>query len=245
MLRKVEKKYFMEFYVTSNELNVLNQSELFIGIDSAGISSLLSDFSFKTKHFSRNEVIAIQGDTYKGVLIVISGTASSEINDSTGKRVKLENFNKSAAIAPGILFALDNSLPVTITAVTDCSLIFIPKTELLTLLQKDMVFLENYLAVLGNKVNILADKIRLFKFNSIQQKIAGYLLNLYIKQQTEILTIPFTREQLADSFGVARPSLSRELSRMSDAGILIIEGKKIQILKKTALQYLLDGQVLE
>jgi CRP/FNR family transcriptional regulator, dissimilatory nitrate respiration regulator len=231
--------------VTVDELNVLNQSELFIGMDYTGISSLLSDFSFKKKHFSRNEVIAIQGDTYREVLIVISGTASSGINDSTGKHVKLENFNQSAAIAPGILFALDNTLPVTITAITDCSLIVIPKKELLTLLQKNRVFLENYLAVLGNKVNILADKIRLFKFSSIQQKIAGYLLDLVTKQKSETIIIPYTREQLADFFGVARPSLSREFSRMSDAGILSIEGKKVHLLKKTALKYLLEGEILD
>ena len=43
---------------------------------------------------------------------------------------------------------------------------------------------------------------------------------------------------------MARPSLSREFSRMSDAGIIAIEGKKIILLKKTALKYLLNGEIL-
>ena len=64
-------------------------------------------------------------------------------------------------------------------------------------------------------------------------------------QYLQKLVIPYSREYLADFFGVARPSLSREFSRMSEAEIVAIEGKKITLLKKTALKYLLDGGILD
>ena len=118
------------------------------------------------------------------------------------------------------------------------------KDTVISILQTNRSYLINYLSTIGNKVNILAEKIRLFQFSSIQQKIAGYLLNLYEKQGSNSLVIPYTRENLADFFGVAHPSLSRELSRMSEAGIIAIDGKKIQLLKETALKYLLDGEIL-
>jgi CRP-like cAMP-binding protein len=175
----------------------------------------------------------------------MDGAVSSEISDPAGKRAKLEIFTNSSIIAPGIIFAIDNTLPVTITAETDCLLLSLSKEMVVSILQTNRTCMINYLSTLGNKINILAEKIRLFQFNSIQQKIAGYLLNLYGKQGSSNLVIPYTRENLADFFGVARPSLSRELSRMSEAGIIAIDGKKIKLLKKTALKYLLDGEILD
>ncbi len=231
--------------MTAEELQILSKSEIFYGLNESDIKHLLSDLTFTIKNYKRDNYVSIQGDIYKELLVVMSGTVSSEISDAAGKKVKLETFYESSVIAPGILFAADNRFPVTITANTDCSLIVISKDLVLDILQQNRICLNNYLSLLGNKVNILADKIRLFKFSSIQQKIAGYLLDLDTKQKSKTIIIPYTREQLADFFGVARPSLSREFSRMSDAGILAIEGKKVHLLKKTALKYLLDGEILD
>ena len=230
--------------MTEKDLKILSESELFSGLHTGEISNLLSNFLCNTRNYNRDDVIAIQGDLYSNLYVVMDGTVSSEISDPAGKRVKLEIFTRSSIIAPGILFAIDNTLPVTIIAETDCSLLSISKETVISILQTNRSYLINYLSTIGNKVNILAEKIRLFQFSSIQQKIAGYLLNLYEKQGSNSLVIPYTRENLADFFGVARPSLSRELSRMSEAGIIAIDGKKIQLLKETALKYLLDGEIL-
>ncbi|MDA3938861.1 MAG: Crp/Fnr family transcriptional regulator [Spirochaetia bacterium] len=231
--------------MNNTELNILAESELFKGLDLLEIRSVLDEYSLNKVDFIKGEIVALQGDLYKELLIVLHGTVISEISDPTGKRIRLENFHESAVIAPGILFSIDNTLPVTITAVGFCTLLSIPKEAVLSVLMSKRICLENYLALVGNKVNILAEKIRLFKFSSIQQKIAGYLLNLRSKQKSDFLNIPYTREQLADSFGIARPSLSREFSRMAGAGIILVEGKKIRLLKTTALKYLLNGEILD
>ena len=231
--------------MTEEEFEILSKSELFFGLHSSEISNLFTELFCKFTKYDRDDVIAIQGDTYGNLFVVMDGTVSSEISDSSGKKVKLEIFTRSSIIAPGIIFAIDNTLPVTITAETDCLLLSLSKEMVVSILQTNRTCMINYLTSLGNKINILAEKIRLFQFSSIQQKIAGYLLNLHGKQGSSSLVIPYTRENLADFFGVARPSLSRELSRMSEAGIIAIDGKKIKLLKKTALKYLLDGEILD
>lgn len=227
------------------ELSGLSECELFSSLPEEQIDNLLTGSHGRIRKYTKDTVILFQGDIYKDLLVVLDGVVSSEISNTSGKRVKLENFHRSSAIAPGIIFSIDNTLPVTIMADSDCSLLSISKDTIISILQSNRTCLINYLGILGDKVNILAEKIRMFQFNSIQQKIASYLLNLYNNQESDNLIIPYTREDLADFFGVARPSLSRELSRMSDAGIIAIDGKKIQILKKTALKYLLDGEILD
>lgn len=229
----------------NQDLYGLFECEIFSSLSDEQAEALLLNKSYQIKKYKKDVVILFQGDLYEDLLVVLDGVVSSEISNTSGRRVKLENFHRSSAIAPGIIFAVDNTLPVTIMAESDCSLLSLSKETVISILMDNRACLSNYLGMLGDKVNILAEKIRMFQFNSIQQKIAGYLLNLYNKQGVRSLVIPYTRENLADFFGVARPSLSRELSRMSDAGIIQIDGKKINILKKTALKYLLDGEILD
>ena len=42
--------------------------------------------------------------------------------------------------------------------------------------------------------------------------------------------IPFTQTALAEYLGVNRSALSRELGRMQNEGLLVIDGKKIKII---------------
>ncbi len=215
---------------------------LFKGFSNADINELLKGKNYRVRNYPKGTIIRFQGEEYRELLIVIKGSVSAEIQDPTGKRIKLETFYPESPIAPGILFATDNTLPVTITAESDTSLLSIKREEIISLLLENPDCLKEYLSLIGDKIVLLAEKIRLFKFNSIQQKIAGYLLNLAKKQGSDTVKILYTREYLADLFGVARPSLSRELSRLSDAGILNIKNKDITILKKRALHYILEGK---
>jgi CRP-like cAMP-binding protein len=98
------------------------------------------------------------------------------------------------------------------------------------------VFLLNYFSESGNKVIFLLEKLRLFKLKSLRQKFSGYLLSLSAKQNSDTVQRPYNREELAELFGVARPSLSRICSELSDKGLLRLEGKNITILNKKGLQ---------
>ena len=113
----------------------LNECELFSGMTEDEIEDLLKGNGYRTKKFIKDTVIMLQGDAYNDLFVVMNGTVSSEISDPAGKRVKLEIFTRSSIIAPGILFAIDNTLPVTIIAETDFSLLSISKETVISILQ--------------------------------------------------------------------------------------------------------------
>ena len=50
------------------------------------------------------------------------------------------------------------------------------------------------------------------------------------------MTLSMNREELADFMNTARPSLSRELMKMQEDGIIKIEKRNIQIIDFDALQ---------
>lgn len=219
-----------------SEAKIISSSPLFTGISVEEVVEIFSSVPFSTKRFAKDSLVMLRGDQYDSLKILLEGEVSAEIQDFTGKTIKIENLEAPDAMALGILFADDNTLPVTIVAQSDIRLIAIPKDSIIRIAQKNKQFLLNYFTESGNKVVFLAEKLRLLKFRSLRQKFSGYLLSLSGKQNSETVKLPYNREELAELFGVARPSLSRTCSEMSDEGLLRIEGKNITILNMKGLK---------
>ena len=92
----------------------------------------------------------------------------------------------------------------------------------------------NLLPVFAGKAYYLNQKIRIISGASLRQKIARMLL-----QHTHSdpdYTFSMNREKMADYLGVARPSLSRELSNMQAEGLISLEKRQIRIVDLSALQ---------
>lgn len=223
-----------------SEATILSSSSLFAGITTQEIQQIFKNVSFRTKCYPKGALVMLRGDQYDALKILLQGEVSAEIQSFSGTTVKIEALQAPDALALGILFANDNTLPVTIVAQTEIRVITIPKTSIIEIAQSNQHFLSNYLTESANKVVFLAEKLRLFKFTSLRQKLAGYILSQSEKQQSETVTLVYTREELATLFGVARPSLSRICSKLSEEGLLRIEGKKISILNMPGLRKILS-----
>lgn len=60
--------------------------------------------------------------------------------------------------------------------------------------------------------------------------ICDFLIKESKKQNSNIIKLTITKQSLADSFGVQRPSLSRELSNMKADKLIDYDRKTIKIL---------------
>ena len=221
--------------MTDNDFKTVSDCSLFSGLEKTEIKKLLESNRYYSKNYHKDAVIRFMGDEYSELIIILKGEIRAEISNPDGKKITIENLKKSDAVATGVLFAADNTLPVTVVADSDLQLLFLPRKTVINLCQKNEKFLLNYLRDSGNKILFLAEKIRMLKFSSISRKLACHIVSLSKKQGTDSVKLPYSREQLADLFGVARPSLSRSFSEFYDKGILSAEGKIIHILDKKKL----------
>lgn len=227
--------------MTNRDISTIADCHLFKGLNEQDINTLFDSNRFIEKNYHKNAIIRFQGDEYSDLMIILEGEISAEIQNPDGKKIIIETLKKSNAVATGVLFASDNTLPVTVVANTDIRVVLLPKKTVVQFCQENEIFLMNYLQDSGNKIIFLAEKIRLFKFNSINQKIACHLLTLSKRQGTDSVRLPYSREKLADLFGVARPSLSRGFSEFYDHGILESEGRIIHILDKSRIKEIIMG----
>ena len=77
-------------------------------------------------------------------------------------------------------------------------------------------------------------KLRVLGSSSIREKIVRYLVQRQDREGRVSLNL--SREEMADELNVTRPSLSRELGKMQEEGILSLSRKQIQIKDQELLE---------
>ena len=74
---------------------------------------------------------------------------------------------------------------------------------------------------------------------NIRQKISDFLREEYKKQKSHTIKVSLSRQEMSEHMGIERPSLSRELGRMREEGIIEFDKKTIIIKDMEALNHLL------
>ncbi len=216
---------------------ILSRSPIFRGMDAESIQHVLQKTHYRIRKFHPASVIAITGEEVTSLHIVLSGMVKGEMIDYAGRTLKIEDIGAPRALAPAFLFGSGNRFPVNVTSVTDVKLLIIEKSDFIIMLGGNTTILTNYLETISNRSQFLSEKIKFFTFKTIKGKLAHYILE---KADDRLAKIRFgrTQQELADFFGVARPSISRAIREMEDEGLIIAEGKDITILKKEGLSEL-------
>jgi CRP-like cAMP-binding protein len=224
------------------DIQSLCRAQLFRGIPGEELTGLLQDAGGTVRSWHRGAIIAFRGDRYQQLMILLEGEVSAEFRDYDGRVLKVENLRAGEPLAAAVLFSSTPYLPVNVVAASDVRIYSLPRRELLQLCRRDGRVLENLLQDHGDKLSILAEKLRLVHFSTIRSKIAGYLLDQADTGGTDNLDLPLSKEKLAELFGVTRPALSREFSRLCTEGILRQEGRRVQLLDRRALQEIIAGE---
>lgn len=76
------------------------------------------------------------------------------------------------------------------------------------------------MSLLSEKVLILNNKIKSLSLKTVKQKVVDYILQECISQKTNSIKLKGSKEDLALYLGIPRPSLSRELIKLRDEGLI-------------------------
>jgi len=221
-----------------NYSNTISNIPIFKDIGEQEIKIIIRDTHHQVRTYSKGDVILQAGDNCSYLYILVKGEVSAEMIDLSGKILKIENIIAPNTIATAFLFGNKASCPVTVTANDDVKLMLFPKDELLNLFQKNKQILTNYLAIVADRAFFLSHKLQFMSFKTIKAKLAHYLLNLAGEHNT--FKLDKTQQQLANFFGVERPSIARVIGELTKDEIIATEKKEIKILNRIALEDLTE-----
>lgn len=229
-------------YKTIKMMNyqLLTQCPLFRGITEKEAEFLLDNIHFQIKKYAKNDIVVVAGETAANLLIIISGSVRGEMIDYSGKTTKIEDIEAPKPLAAAFLFGQQNKYPVTVTSNNEARILIIPVTEFLKILQLNTQILRNYLNIISSRTQFLSQKLNFLSFKTIKGKVAHFLLQ-QAGEKFHSVELKNTQQQLADLFGVTRPSLARVFGEMQKEGLINVKNKTVSILNKQALNELTNN----
>jgi CRP-like cAMP-binding protein len=221
------------------DYQLLINCPVFRGISENEAETLLKQIHFQIKKFGKDEVVVVAGERVNNLNIVISGSVRGEMIDYSGKIIKIEDIEAPKPLAAAFLFGQENKFPVTVTANQKTEILSIPVAGFLKLLQLNSFMLRNYLNSISSRAQFLSQKLHFLSFKTIKGKVAHFLLQ-EAGDKFHSIELKNTQQQLADLFGVTRPSLARVFGEMQKDGLIGISNKTITLLNKKALNELIS-----
>ena len=197
-----------------------------------------SDLKYSIKNYPKNELIFRQGDSCDALYILIQGSVKTEMITENGNLLGIEIIKAPRPLAPAFLFSDNNSFPVDVTTLEEAEILRIPKDEVIRLMTSQPDFMKQFITHNSNRIQFLTNRLQLLSIKTIKGKIAYFLLE-QSKEHGLTFTLNRNQTELADFFGIARPSLARSLSEMAQDGIISINKKEYTILNPKGLRELL------
>ena len=196
----------------------------------------LDRLEFRTKTYEKGERIAGQGDVVDALYVLIDGSVKTEMISEAGSILSIETIRAVHPLAPAFLFAENNRFPVDVTALEECELVLISKAAVMRLLASNESFLREYMTFNSNRTQFLSERLKLFSIKTIKGKLAQYILE---RTTDGKFVMERNQTELAEYFGVTRPSLSRSLSEMINDNIIKLEKRSGEVMDLNGLKELL------
>jgi CRP/FNR family transcriptional regulator, dissimilatory nitrate respiration regulator len=216
------------------DYSILLKAPLFSGMIFSEIMSVISVTPHRIRKYKPGAMISQSGDPVSSFMMVIDGIVKGEMVDFSGRVIKIEDIPASGALASAFIFGSRNRFPVNVVAISETSLMIIDKADFIKFLKSNDKLLTNFLDMISNRSQFLTEKIKFLNFKTIRGKFAQYILQAAGPDKFEF-KLAMTQNDLAEYFGVARPSIARVLGELENEGIIITKGKTLKILDKKRL----------
>lgn len=204
----------------NNYIKTLLRTPLFNSFTEEQLYSLFNKIPYKVMTYSKNDIILSEDDSCTTLNLILEGTLEIQKVDSTGKVLTIAEFSTGEIFGEMLIFADKNTSPINVLAKTNAIVLHINKDAVLSLCQNSQSFLLEYLRIISNKAMILNLKLKEVTLKTIRQKISEFILMQNKTQKSMKIKLNMTKKDWAEKIGVQRPSLSRELIRMKEEGLI-------------------------
>lgn len=221
------------------ELDALCKCLFFRNKSAGEISGLLFQIRTSVKKHGRGETIFMEGDPALMIGVVLSGAVEVRKIYPSGKSVILSRFGAGQTFGEAVVFSKNPIFVATVVSLEPSTVLYLAKEEILRLFALDIGIMALFMENLSGRLVLLTQKIEILSLGTLRQRVAAFLLRLAKKEGSSCFTLPYSRKVWAEHLGTARPSLSREICRMRDLGLLSFDGSEFTIKNMEAMENLL------
>lgn len=211
-------------------LKVIQQIDLIKTISTEEIIFSLNEGSFKINEYGKNNVVHFVGEICSKFEIILLGEVVIERIDEAGNLMVIAEFFSGDVLGGNLMFSKNPHYPMTVTTKQPTVILQIDKSRLFQLFSDNHDFLKCYLEYVADHTVILGDKIKHYVNQTIRESVMSYLDYELKRQNCKKIKLNITKTALAEKIGVQRTSLSRELAKMRDDGLIKFNFDSIELL---------------
>ena len=213
----------------------MNKSEIRSALD---LSPLLRRCDIDTsgvmaEMYDKGQVVRDNINGVEVIGLVKSGSVDVYSTAYDGNRVRL------SALYPGDCFGIANLfdtylLETTLHCRTQSEILFISKEEIHRAICENAEANMAYIRLCNQKIHFLLRRIELLTMQSSRGKLIEHLLT--VSDETGMIEMTRSRDDLADLLGISRAALFREISFLQKKHFIRTEGSAIYILDRKAME---------
>ena len=222
------------------DLRILGCTCLFQGIPAEQLPALAEFLHPVARNYQKGETVLFAGDAPQQIGIVGSGLLQADKHTPAGTSFVMARF------APGEVFGDVLAMgqvksPVSITAVLDSRVLFLPCESVLapqgTPPPGHSRLIQNLAAGISEKYFALDRRLDLLLLKSLRAKLCTYLLEESRRAGALTFSVPFGRAGMAAYLNCDRSALPRELSRMQSEGLVEVYQNSFKLLDVAGMKH--------
>lgn len=203
---------------------ILIKVPLFNQIEEQELFHVLQCLGPSLKRYKKGEFITMEGNEFSGIGIVIEGKVTITKTNEVGERMIMSQLRTGDLFGEMMAFSTSKVWLATVIAESDTLIMSLFPTAIISHCHHMCVghkqLMMNMLEIVSNKALGLNRKVSYLSIKSMRGKLSKYLMEESAKTDKLLFDIRFNRNELAEFLHVSRPSMSRELAKMKEEGII-------------------------
>lgn len=203
---------------------------LFKNITNEKKEQYLNNIVLFKKTYTKGDIIFNEGDKCQSLALILKGSIIAKSSFIDGRESVIKLLSDSDVIGEALLFSSSPVYKANFIVLEDTILISIQLDDLKKLIQLDSQISLNLLNKISDSYIKLNAHIKLLSKKSIKQKLASFLYQEYISNNSLEFSLALNKSDLAIYLNTERPSLSTVLNQMIKDKIISNNGSKYKIL---------------
>ncbi|MBR1963676.1 MAG: Crp/Fnr family transcriptional regulator [Muribaculaceae bacterium] len=212
---------------------------LFKGVSHERISEIIEKAKFHFLKYLPEQQIITAGDACTHIRFIISGSARIQIESADGRFKVAQTLKAPTVIAPDYLFGKVTQYPCSAVAIEPTGILQISKSDYMTILKTDQIFMFNYLNLLSTNAQKSIDGILSLTNGNLEERIAFWITAL-TQRDGEDITLACKQRDLYALFGVQRSSFIGTLESMRQKNLIEFDQNQIRVISRRELMSILD-----
>jgi CRP/FNR family transcriptional regulator len=185
--------------------------------------------------YQDGELIYRAGESGGALIVVHTGKVKIYRLDTEGRQQVIRIINPGEFTGELSIFS-DQPADDYAQAIGECSVCIVQAEKMRSVMEQFPLLTLQITQELSRRLSQSDQALHSVLGKTVEQRVAGYLLELSVKQQTDELLLPVTKGTIASLLGMSQETLSRRLALLQEEGIISIgRGKRITIVDKQSL----------